>query len=75
MAEYIRKSTGMTLLRHLAVRKGRAKARRPDAIVEITVSDADAIISDFKEMKAERDEAMRLLGLRSIPVRSRFLRK
>lgn len=57
----------MTLLKHLAVRKGRAKSRNPNAIVDITISDAEAIISDFKEMKAQRDEAMRLLGLRTLP--------
>lgn len=63
-----RKTTGMTLLRHIAVRKGKAKKRNPNAIVELTVSEVDAIISEFKEMKAQRDEAMRILGLRSLPI-------
>lgn len=57
----------MTLLRHLAVRRGKAKKRNPNATVAITMEDADQIIKDFMEMKAERDEALRLLKIRELP--------
>lgn len=62
-----RKSTGMTLLRHLAIRAGRCRKKNPNGIIDITIGDADKIIEDFKQMKFERDEAMRLLGLRQTP--------
>lgn len=62
-----RKSTGMTLLRHLAIRRGKAIKRNPNAVIGITVGDAEQIITEFKEMKEERDKAMRLLGIRAMP--------
>lgn len=64
---HTRKSTGMTLLRHLAVRSGRAKNKNPNGIIGITVGDADNIVKEFKQMKFERDEALKLLGIRNIP--------
>lgn len=68
MSDYhTRKSSGMTLLRHLSIRAGRARKKNPNGIIGITIGDADVIIEDFKKMKFERDEAMRLLGMRSIP--------
>lgn len=62
-----RKSTGMTLLRHLAVRRGIALKKNPNAVIGITVGDAEEIIKEFKEMKAERDEALRILKIKEIP--------
>lgn len=59
----------MTLLRHLAVRAGRNRKRNPNGVIGITIEDADKIISDFKQMKFERDEAMRLLGLSNVPTK------
>ena len=63
-----RKSSGMTLLRHLSIRAGRNRKKNPNGIIGITIGDADVIIEDFKQMKFERDEALRLLGIRGIPV-------
>lgn len=57
----------MTLLRHLAIRAGRNRNKNPNGIIGVTVGDADKIIADFKQMKFERDEAMRLLGMRELP--------
>lgn len=57
----------MTLLRHLAIRRGKAIKKNPNAVIGITVQDAECIIAEFKEMKAQRDKVMSLLGLRSIP--------
>jgi hypothetical protein len=62
-----RKTTGMTLLQHLAARRTRTKKKNQNGIIGITVGDATQIINDFKQMKAQRDEAMRILGLRSLP--------
>lgn len=64
---YERKTSGMTLLKHLAIRKTKVKNRNPNGIVDLKVSDVEAIVSEFKEMQAQRDEAMRLLGLRTLP--------
>lgn len=63
-----RKTTGMTLLRHLATRSTKCKKRNPNGVIGITVGDADAIILEYKNMKKERDEALRLLGLRCLPI-------
>ena len=60
-------SKGMTLLRHLIVRVGRRKNINPNGIVGLTIGDAMLVVSEFKEMKEQRDEAMRLLGLRTLP--------
>lgn len=63
-----RKSTGMTLLHHLAARCGKRRNKNPNGIMDITIGDADKIIAEFKQMKFERNEALRLLGLRNIPL-------
>jgi hypothetical protein len=66
---YNYKSKGMTLLRHLMVRVGRRRKVNPSGVVGLTIGDAMLVVSEFKEMKAQRDEAMRLLGLRTLPER------
>jgi hypothetical protein len=62
-----RKTSGMTLLMHISRARGRLKKRNPNGIVGVTVGQAEQIIAEFKDMKAQRDEAMRILGLRSLP--------
>lgn len=62
-------SKGMTLLRHLMVRVGRRRKVNPEGVVGLTIKDALLVVSEFKEMKEQRDEAMRLLGLRTLPER------
>lgn len=57
----------MTLLRHLAARATRAKKKNPNGVIGITIGDAEKAIEEFKQMKFERDEAMKLLGLRQVP--------
>lgn len=63
----------MTLLAHLSARKSRAKKRNPKAIIDLTVEDAEQIIVDFMEMRFQRDEALRILKMRTIPNAMVFL--
>ena len=53
----------MTLLQHLAVRRGLAKKRNPNGIIGITVGDAAKIIEEFKDMRRQRDEALASAGI------------
>lgn len=62
-----RKSTGMTLIKHLAIRVGKGRSKNPNGVIGITIGDAMAIIEQFNEMRDQRDEALRLLKLRQVP--------
>lgn len=62
-----RTSTGMTLLRHLVARTRRREKVNPNGIMDITIGDALKISEEFMEMKAQRDEALRILKLRVVP--------
>ena len=57
-----RKTSGMTLLQHLAVRAGRNRKKNPNGVIGITIGDADKIIQDFKQMRKERDDAIAALS-------------
>jgi hypothetical protein len=65
--EQPRKSKGMTLLRHLMIRVGRRKKINPNGCVALSIGEAMSIVEDFKAMKVERDEALRIMGLRELP--------
>lgn len=73
MSSYDHKSTGMTLLRHIMSRVTRRKAINPEGVIGIKIADATVLVSEFKEMKNQRDEAMRILGLRTLPNFEPFL--
>jgi hypothetical protein len=45
----------------------RRKAINPEGVIGIKIGDAAVLVSEFKEMKNQRDEAMRILKLRTLP--------
>lgn len=77
MSEEQKGTVGMTRLRHLVARSRMVENRNGkinlSGIVSITIGDARAIAEDFIEMKKQRDEALRILKLRTVPKHKQLL--